>query len=51
MCYLGLGWEEAHHPWSFKSHAFTAEDLFDHLISVVTPLEGLTHIPPVDPAQ
>jgi hypothetical protein len=48
MHYLSLGWEEAHHPWSFKGHAFTAEELFDHLISVVFPLEGLTHIPPVD---
>ena len=49
MHYLGLGWEEAHHPWSFKGRAFTAEELFDHLISVVIPLDGLTHIPPVDP--
>ena len=48
MHYLSLGWEEAHHPWSFKGHAFPAEELFDHLISVVIPLEGLTHIPPVD---
>jgi hypothetical protein len=33
----------------FLGHVFTAEELFDHLISVVIPLEGLSHIPPVDP--
>ena len=48
MCCLGLRWEEAHHPWSFKGRVFTAEELFDHLISVVTPLEGPSHIPSVD---
>ncbi len=45
---LGLGWEEAHHAWFFKGCTFTADELFDHLISVIIPLEGPSHIPPVD---
>lgn len=39
MHYLGLGWEEAHYPWSFEGHAFTAEELFVHLVSADIPLE------------
>ena len=46
MRYLGLGRVEAHHPWYLKGRAFTAEELFDHLINVVIPLatDG-RHIP------
>jgi hypothetical protein len=39
MRYLGLGWVEAHHPWSSKGRTFTADELFDHLIRVVILLE------------
>jgi hypothetical protein len=39
MRYLGLSWVEAHHPWSSKGRTFTADELFDHLIRVVIPLE------------
>ena len=35
---LGLGWEEAHHPWSHGIRTYTADDLFNHLIDVVIPL-------------
>jgi hypothetical protein len=39
MRYLGLGWVEAHHPWSSKGRLFTSDELFEHLIRVVIPLE------------
>ncbi len=29
--YLGLGWEEAHHPWSKNKHIYTASELLKHL--------------------
>ncbi len=28
--YLGLGWEEAHHPWSKNKHQYTALELLKH---------------------
>lgn len=49
--YIGLGWEEAHHPWSFRGRAFTPDELFEHLIEVVIPLQDSKEIPldpPVD---
>jgi hypothetical protein len=36
---LGLGWEEAHHPWSQNGHTFTPDELFEHLCNVVIPLQ------------
>ena len=36
--FLGLGWLEAHHPWSRGKHTFSADELFDNLINVVIPL-------------
>jgi hypothetical protein len=27
ISYLGLGWEEAHHPWSKYKHVYTASEL------------------------
>jgi hypothetical protein len=48
MRYIGLGWEEAHHPWSHKGIAFTPEELFEHLITVVIPLQK-TKTAPSDP--
>ena len=35
---IGLGMEEAHHPWSKDGYTFKAEELFDHFINVVLPL-------------
>ena len=37
--YLGLGWEEAHHPWSKIKHQYTALKLLKHLCEVVIPLQ------------
>jgi hypothetical protein len=48
MRYIGLGWEEAYHPWSYKGRAFTADELFEHLINFVIPLAD-SNQPPLDP--
>ena len=36
--YIGLGWEEAYHPWSKGKHTYTAVELLEHLVKVVIPL-------------
>ena len=36
--FLGLGWLEAHHPWSKGKHTFSADELFETFINVVIPL-------------
>lgn len=47
----GLGWVEAHHPWSKGKHTYTAAELLKHLVEVVIPLEQTHKVPaeaPVD---
>ena len=39
MRYLGLGIEEAHHPWSENKRSFTSRGLLDHLVDKVIPHE------------
>mmetsp|Transcript_9817 Transcript_9817/g.20905 ORF Transcript_9817/g.20905 Transcript_9817/m.20905 type:complete len:211 (-) Transcript_9817:255-887(-) len=36
--YLGLGWNEAHHPWSSGGTTFSSRHLFNHLVQKVIPL-------------
>ena len=43
--YLGLGLEEAYHPWSENGYTFTAQELLDHFINVVLPLEKTSDLP------
>jgi hypothetical protein len=43
--YLGLGWEEAHHPWSKNRHQCTALELLKHLCEVVIPLQNVKEVP------
>ena len=43
--YLGLGWEEAHHPWSKKKHTYTATELLKYLCEVVIPLQNVKQVP------
>ncbi len=43
--YLGLGWEEAHHPWSKNKHQYTASELLKHLCEVVIPLQDVKEVP------
>lgn len=47
--YWGLGWKEAHHPWSQKNHTFSADELFTHLLSVVIPLRLTKDVPTKPP--
>ena len=37
--FLGLGWEEAYHPWSKGKHIIFPDELFDHLVNAVIQLE------------
>ena len=43
--YLGLGWEEAHHPWSKNRHQYTALELLKHLCEVVIALQNVKEVP------
>ncbi len=47
--YLGLGWEEAHHPWSKNKHIYTASELLKHLCEVVIPLQDVKEVPDQPP--
>ena len=48
---LGLGWEEACHPWSRGGRTYTADELFNHLIDVVIPLADWLVVPSNSPAS
>lgn len=43
--YLGLGWIDAHHPWSQEGKVFSSNQLLYHLISVMIPLESKLDFP------
>ena len=45
MRYLGLGIEEAHHPWSENTRSFTSRELLDHLVYKVFPHEKTIVLP------
>jgi hypothetical protein len=48
--YLGLGWVEAHHPWSKKGHGtYSATELLEHFVRVVLPLEKTNTVPDEPP--
>ena len=49
--YLGLGWEEAHHPWSKNNQVYTALELFKHLCEIVIPLEDAKEVPDQPPIK
>ena len=49
--YLGLGWEEAHHPWSKNKHTYTASELLKHLCEVVIPLQDTKKVPDQPPIK
>ncbi len=42
---LGLGWEDAHHPWSKNGMTYSAQHLLDHLCKVVISLAAKKTIP------
>ena len=48
---LGLGWEEAHHPWTKNGQAYSSRQLLDHLCNVVIPLATKLNVPDDTPAK
>ena len=51
MRYLGLGWDDAHHPWSKNNRQYTPGELLEHLTMTVIPLIYKMKVPmeaPVD---
>ena len=52
MRYLGLGWVEAHHPWSKKGHGtYSPIELLDHFVKVVLPLADIKTVPAEPPLE
>jgi hypothetical protein len=51
MRFLGLGWLDAHHPWSAKGEVFNANHLFHHCIEKVLPLANELEVPSEPPAN
>jgi hypothetical protein len=43
--YVGLGWDEAHHPWCKGGYVFTPIELLEHLTKVVIPLQRHKIVP------
>ena len=34
---VGFGWKDLHHPWSKDGYEYTAEELFEHLLTKIVP--------------
>ena len=47
--YLGLGWEDALHPWSSQGVVFNSQQLLNHLIEKVIPMTGQQEVPSEPP--
>ena len=45
MRYLGLGIEEAYHPWYENKRSFTSRELLDHFVDKVIPHEKTIILP------
>ncbi len=45
ICYVGLGWEEAYHPWSKGGYIYTPNELLCHFTMVVIPLQRTKSVP------
>jgi hypothetical protein len=43
--YVGLGWEETHHPWLKGGYIYTPIELLEHLTKVVIPLQRYKTVP------
>jgi hypothetical protein len=43
--YVGLGWEEAYHPWSKGGYIYTPNELLRHFTMVVIPLQRTKSVP------
>ena len=51
MIYLGLGLEDAHHPWSEDGHSFSSKELLIHLVDTAMPLARTSVLPTEAPAK
>jgi len=51
IVYLGLGFEEAWHPWSRDGYEFTAVELLEHFVKVCLPLVKTRKIPEHPPME
>ena len=49
--YLGLGWEQACHAWSQNGCTYEPDELFEHLVSVVIPMQITEKIPSKPPVN
>ena len=49
--YLGLGWNEAYHPWSEDGVEFSPEYLFKFLCDIVIPLSQTKEVPDRPPIE
>ncbi len=46
ICILGLGWMQAHHPWSKNgTDAYNAKHLLANLCLIVIPLAAILRVP------
>ena len=51
IVYLGLGFEEAWHPWSKDGREYTAVELHEHFIKVYIPLTRTRKLPKEAPME
>ena len=51
IIYLGLGLEEAHHPWSKDGHEYTGVELLKHFVKVYLPLTKTKKLPKEAPVE
>jgi hypothetical protein len=49
--YVGLGWEEAHHPWSKNGYVYTPAKLLKHLTMVVITAAANKNVPDNPPVK
>ena len=49
MRQLGLGWTEAHHPYSKGGYVYTPEELMEHFVKTVLPMASTKTIPTEPP--
>ena len=51
IVYLGLGLEEAYHPWSYDGNEYTSVELLEHFVKVCLPLTKSRKLPDKPPLE
>ena len=49
--HLGLGWNEAHYPYSKAGYVYTPADLMEHFVKTVLPLDVTNTVPNEPPLE